>query len=351
MGRLAFASVSTWVTPPRSALSVAVEGGLPDRSDVYLARDWSESLPAGHDGIHPVPGRRIGRYSLIERLGRGRQAEVWRAIQTEPPCWEVALKVIPGAGRDPKKHARLRREAERAARLDGPGLLTAYEFGEDRGVAFMAMPLVVGTTLAAVIDRRRAIRSATSTVGAHPLALMSEPAYTRATVRVMTRVARALAQVHAARVAHRDIKPGNILIGRHSDQAGCVYLCDFGLARDLDVATPHQLRDGAGTPLYMSPERLLRFQADELRADVYALGATLFEALTLETPVEVSDDMPHDQWATHLATSRPRRASELRDDLPPALDELVAKALARDPGLRQPTAGHFAAELERCLSA
>src|SRR5207248_2893692 len=102
----------------------------------------------------------------------------------------------------------------------------------------------------------------------HPLADATAGAYLEGVVRVVAQIARTLDHVHTAFVVHRDIKPANILLDRH--RADGVFLCDFGLARDLDVATPEQLRDGAGTPLYMPPERLLRLRADEVRCDVYA---------------------------------------------------------------------------------
>ena len=105
--------------------------------------------------------------------------------------------------------------------------------------------------------------------------------------RILSRAARALAQLHAGRVVHRDIKPANILIDVR--RGGRVYLCDLGLGRDLEVATIEQMRDGAGTPMYMAPERLLRAPADEILCDLYSLGVTLFEALTLDRPFAVPD--------------------------------------------------------------
>src|SRR5207237_8847762 len=116
----------------------------------------------------------------------------------------------------------------------------------------------------------------------HPLAEATEEDYIEGVVRAVARVARTLDHVHASCVAHRDIKPTNILLDRN--RADGVFLCDFGLARDLDVATPEQLRDGAGTPLYMPPERLLRCSADEVRCDAYALGATVYDADTRVQP-------------------------------------------------------------------
>jgi serine/threonine-protein kinase len=99
----------------------------------------------------------------------------------------------------------------------------------------------------------------------------------------------------------------------------------------------------------MAPERLLRLPADEVRCDVFALGVTLCEALTLATPVEVPAEMPRELWSSYLATACPRRPSSLWPAIPPPLESLVLRATARDPSLRHPTAADFAAELESFL--
>jgi serine/threonine-protein kinase len=316
--------------------------------------------------VLPAPGRWVGRYRLIERLGSGRQADVWRAVRCEPTEGEVALKVLPlaASGHDPRRLAQLRREAERGSRLADPALLPTYDFGEVDGLVYLAMPLVVGCTLGAILDQRRERLALAGglrhedgpptdeTVRRHRLADAPEPAYVRAVVGLLARVGRAVAAAHAARVAHRDIKPTNILVAHDLDPSGSgpgVYLCDFGLARDLDVATPVQLRDGAGSPLYMAPERLLKRPADEFRGDVYALGVTLFESLTLEAPVEVPPDLPRSLWSQFLADTAPRRLRELRPDLPAALEAVTRRAMARDPSQRHPTAARFAVDLERFL--
>jgi serine/threonine-protein kinase len=251
-------------------------------------------------------GRRVGRYRLIEPLGAGGQAVVWRSALLDPPGGEVALKVLTlGLEHDRRRVARLRREASRVARLDHPSLLHCYEFGVADGAAFMAMPLIAGPPLADVLAARR--REGRPAPSAHRLARLPEDAYLRAAVLLISRIARALHAAHAARIAHRDVKPANILLDREGDDA---YLIDFGLARDLDVATAAQLRDGAGTPVYMAPEKLLGRADDELRCDIYALGVTLFEATVLERPFAPPEDLPRPLLAPYLAVwpSRSPRA-------------------------------------------
>jgi serine/threonine protein kinase len=296
-----------------------------------------------------VAGQQLGRYRLIERLGRGCQGDVWRAIAAGPDAVEVALKLLPPSlARDPRRLAQFRREAERRARLAVPAVLPTSELGEADGVVFMAMPLVDGCSLGEIIAWRRGGGLSEPTDPRHPLGGALEAEYLRGVVRVVARVARTLHLVHLAYVVHRDIKPDNILLERRCEDG--VFLCDFGLARDLDVATPEQLRDGAGTPLYMPPERLLRCPADEVRCDVYALGATLYEAVTLVPPVQVPDSLPWPAWTSYLASTTPARPQSVRPSIPDALDAIILRAMAHDPCHRHPTAACLADDLERFLA-
>lgn len=308
---------------------------------------WELSAESGskRDRVGVGRGCRIGRYQLLERIGRGRQADVWRALQTEPVVEEVALKVLSVSASDHRRRAQLRREAERGARLDDPALLRVHEFGEADGMLYMAMRLVEGCTLANLISQRRQVRTGRSVADAHSLAHATTEDYTQGILDRIARIARALARAHAAGIAHRDVKPSNILL--EEGRAGGVYLCDFGLARDLDVATPKQLRDGAGSPLYMAPERLLRQPADEVRGDIHALGVTLFESLLLVPPLSVPPDLPRSLWATHLTTSAPLVPSDLWPGIPRRLEAAILRATARDPARRYATAGELAFDLER----
>jgi len=206
------------------------------------------------------------------------------------------------------------------------------------------MPLIAGCSLAAVLEQRRSLRAGSATPAAHPLAVSRDPCYSWTMIELFARVARGVAAAHAAHVVHRDIKPGNILL----DHGSGVYLCDFGLGRDLDVATPYQLIDGAGSPLYMAPERLLRQPADEIRCDVYSLAISLGEALTLTPPFTIPETVPRDQWPAFLASAKPKRLGVFRPELA-SLEPTLLRASAKNPAERHPTAAHLADALERFL--
>jgi serine/threonine-protein kinase len=214
------------------------------------------------------------------------------------------------------------------------------------------MPLVDGCSLGELIawKRRDASKGALRAPvdPRHPLAEAVGYTYLQGMVHVMAQLARTVDHVHRARVVHRDIKPANILLDRH--RAEGVFLCDFGLARDLDIATPEQLRDGAGTPLYMAPERLLRRFADETLCDIYALGATLYEAVTLVPPVAIPDDLPWPSWTSYLATTPPVPPRRLRPEIPEVLEAIILRCLAHAPERRYPAAAALASDLQSFLA-
>jgi serine/threonine-protein kinase len=293
-------------------------------------------------------GRKIGPFRLIRRLGQGAQGEVWKAKRMEPRVEIVALKVLnPTLARLPNRLAQFRREAERGARLGGPSLLHVFEFGEVDGFSYMAMPLVEGTTLHHVIKGRQAFLRGEDLEPVHRLVTMGEAEYLKNTARIMAKAGRALAQVHAGKVVHRDIKPANILLDY---DRGCgVYLCDLGLGRDLEVATSEQMRDGAGTPMYMAPERLLKAPADEILCDIYSIGVTLFEVMTLDRPFQPPEGMPLSCLSVYLASTEPRLPSALKPGLPGELERIILKAIAREPARRHRSALELSSELDLFL--
>jgi serine/threonine-protein kinase len=207
------------------------------------------------------------------------------------------------------------------------------------------MRFVPGTSLRDVIKWRISFLAGEETEHKHPFVSMQDSEYQRTIAGVLAKAAVALSEAHDKQIAHRDIKPANLLLDNRGD--GTIYLCDFGLGRDLDVATSEQMRDGAGTPMYMAPERLLMFAADEIKCDIYSMGVTLFEALLLEKPFRVPPHVTASCLAPHLATAEPKRPRQLDPDISPELENVIGKAMARDPARRFESARDLAVSLQR----
>lgn len=318
--------------------------GSPGMSDALTSLTGPSARPR-EARLRPL--QRIGPYRLISRLGRGAQGEVWKAVGGAGRGF-LALKVLnPGLSINPRRLAQFRREAERGARLAGPSLLRVADAGEADGCFYMAMPYVEAATLFDVIHERRMRRDGHEPEPVHPLVELDDPAYYLEMARVMAGVARALHRVHAHRVAHRDVKPGNILLERRAPFGA--FLCDLGLGRDLDHATADQMRDGAGTPMYMAPERLLKAPADEVLADVYSMGATTFEALTLGRRLDPVRNVPFPALAPLLANARPRAPRAVDPNLPAGLEAVLLRALAHSPRDRYQSAGELAVALEAAI--
>ena len=290
--------------------------------------------------------RKIGSYLLMERLGFGSQGDVWKALQMEPIVRTVALKLLPtGTEFDDDRVERLRKEAERASRVGHASIPAIYEFGTANGRTYMAMQLVDGFSLSAVIRQRRSRLEGKPPADLHRLAVANESDYLQTVVNLFSRMARALGEVHGARLAHRDIKPANMLLDRTHEDG--VFLADFGLARDLDNISvrPEAI---SGTLIYMAPEKLLGTKgADDIRADIYSLGVSLFETITLERPFNVPENLTSIGKAYFLATTEPKRPRDFRPSLTRDLEAVVMKAMDRPPSGRYESANAFADDLDR----
>jgi eukaryotic-like serine/threonine-protein kinase len=299
-------------------------------------------------GWHPKAGQSVGPYLLIQPLGAGSQAVVWRATVDADPRREVALKLLATSSScDHRGEARLRREAGRGMRLHSPAILEVSDFGIADGVAYMAMPLVEGGTLSDVLDwRHQRPARGQSSDDAIWLAPLPEVEYIPALVGIMIRVARALQIAHDAAVIHCDIKPANILLDRRRSEH--VFLADFGMGRDLDALESGQRWELSGTPQYMAPELLLGRPADGRLCDMFSLGVTMFESVTGTQPFRPSED--GDPLAGRLskhALQEPTRVRTLAPWIPSHLAAIIETAMAMNPVRRYPRALALVEELDR----
>jgi serine/threonine protein kinase/tetratricopeptide (TPR) repeat protein len=266
----------------------------------------------------------LGDYELLEEVGRGGQGVVFRARQKSLNR-TVALKVISLGQWASKEHLkRFRREAEAAASLDHPGIVPIYEVGEREGSCYFSMKFAAGGSL----------------LDAAPV-LRTEP---RRCVALMAKVAHAVQYAHSRGILHRDLKPGNILL----DGRGEPLVSDFGLAKWLDASMDlTQTLAIFGTAGYIAPEQANRSWANlTSAADVYSLGAILFELFTGRTPF-VGE---HALSVIQQAADKP--APKLRSLLPGFdrdLETICAKCLEREPKARYRSAGELGEDLERWL--
>ncbi|CAM3106731.1 serine/threonine protein kinase [Mycobacterium intermedium] len=269
-----------------------------------------------------MEGTPFGRYRLIELIGRGGMGEVWRAYDTETQR-VVAVKVLPvNLANDPVFTERFRREALAAASLNDPHVVPIHHFGEIDGRLYVDMRLVHGRDLQAIIangvlDPERA-------------------------VNIISQVASALRSAHRIGLVHRDVKPSNILV----TEDDFAYLIDFGIARTEGEASMTGTGNVIGTWAYMPPERVTSGQTDP-RGDTYALGCVLHECLTGSHPFP--GDSLQQQIGGHLSKPPPR-PSVMRRGLPREIDDVIAKAMAKNPEDRYATVTEMAAAAKDAIS-
>ena len=290
------------------------------------------------------PTPRIGPYVLVKSLGRGSQGGVWLAIRFDGTHRRVALKVGASEWFEAESRDRLLKEFTRADKVIHPAILPVFDYGVDdiTGRAYMAMRLVEGYTLGQVIVQRRQHLARQTPEELHRLAILNDALYLSAIVSLTKRIAEALHQAHRVRIIHRDIKPSNILL----DHDGASYLSDFGLAQDLERSTSWGA-DLAGTLPYMPPERFTGRRVEfEERCDVYSLGVTLYEAVTLHRPHEPKGDKSPNSWTTYWRNEdAPRPPESFRPGLPRDLEAVILKAIDPIPSGRYASAQEFADEL------
>ncbi len=303
------------------------------------------------------PGRRLGPYHLICRLGRGSEGEVWEAVRASGGLRAVAMKVLrPHLSEDPLRRAAFLRAAELSRSFKANELLAALDSGEDEGFVYMSMPLINGPTLSQVIadqwDRVRPDHyqtcedGHTSAKGGWWLELGHET-YAYTVARAIARMTRGLATAHAKGVAHRDIKPSNILIDRECP--GRALLGDFGSATRLSGGDPYE-QYGWGTLPYMPPERLLNRKVNPVLGDIFAIGVTLYEAITLRHPRSFPAKVPRSCLPAYFANADPIPLHDFCPWLSRRLEAVVLRAMAYQAEDRHPSAINLADEIEEACA-
>jgi serine/threonine protein kinase len=268
--------------------------------------------------VEIAPGTQIGGYRILNLLGQGGMGVVYLA-ENVSTGQRVALKLLtPDLARSSGFRERFVREATYASSLRHPNVIEVFDAGEEDGVLYIAMQYVEGEDLKALLVRDGRLDA-------------------RRTVGLLGQVASALDAAHATGLMHRDIKPGNVMIAAGSPEH--CYLTDFGLSKNPSSDSIALTAQGefVGTIDYTAPELVLGKEADS-RLDVYSLGCLFYECLTGSPPFPKERDV--EVLYAHIQDPPPR-VSAARPDLPPALDDVVAKAMAKKPDDRFPTCSAF----------
>ncbi len=311
-------------------LSLAFEQqAKPERAEAVL--EWlkrthksvplDESLPGKRTGMP----QRLGRYVIERRIGRGAMGAVYLARDPRINR-QVAVKALPIEKEfedEELKEARLRfyREAESAGRLTHPNIITVYDAGEDKGLAFIAMEYVPGIPLRDFTEKTKLLAP-------------------KRALELCATTAEALDYAHNQGVIHRDIKPANLI---YNPRQGTLKISDFGVARLTDN---NKTKTGIvlGTPMYMSPEQLNAEQITGL-SDLFSLGVTLYELLVGEVPFKATNIAT---LMTKITTEDAAPIADRRAGIPPGADAVLAKAMSKNPENRFSCGAEMAIALRNC---
>ena len=270
------------------------------------------------------PGQMLGPYRIINQIGRGGMATVYKAYQPSVDRY-VAVKVLPSQLAESREFAaRFQQEARIIAKLEHPHILPVFDYGESDGVAYFVMRYLDAGTLRDKMEAGRPL----------PLDVID---------KLFTQLTDALSYAHSHGIVHRDLKPANALI----DAQGNVFLTDFGIAKLLESASPRLTQTDAimGTPAYISPEQAQGNPVDQ-RSDIYSLGIILYEMVTGSVPFTA--ETPLAVLFKHISDPLPP-PSLVKPDIPTAIEQVLLKALAKDPKDRFATASEFMAAWKRAL--
>lgn len=408
--RIEYLSYSSGRTEERDDLATAQRDLLarilhmpvnePSLADWAARSQAEEPASGGHEPPEEAALRRLGEFELLSELGRGGMGVVYRAWQPSLGR-QVAVKSLFRTG-DPKAEARFAREIRALGHVEHPHLIKIFTSGSDGEQWFYAMELVEGATLAAVCDRLQdggthpatvdflAWQNAVSTVCAEarktekslsreskvrshvsgdrvqeaaregqptvhspvlpfslsPLSPRPSKSYVNQVVELTKQVAEAAHALHERGILHRDIKPGNVMVTTEGTQ---VVLMDLGLAQIADEVEGRltKTRQFVGTLRYASPEQVLAVGGLDRRSDVYSLGATLWELLTLRPMFDADDHTPTPELMRRIQVEEPTGPRKYHPGLSRDLEAIVLKCLEKDAARRYPSALELVRDLER----
>ncbi|MBM3272503.1 hypothetical protein FJY94_04475 [Candidatus Kaiserbacteria bacterium] len=269
------------------------------------------------------PGSTLGPYRILEQIGLGGMATVYKAYQ---PGMDrlVALKVLPQHyARDPRFVKRFEQEARVIAKLEHRNIVPVYDFGEQDGTAYLAMRYLQAGTVKEILSHG-------------PLPLPDA-------AKLLSDIASALDYAHSQGIIHRDVKPSNVLV----DKQGNAYLTDFGIAKVIESTLEMTGSAALGTPAYMAPEQTLG-KAVTPQSDVYSLGVMLYEMVTGKPPFEADTPMAIALMHVHEPLPLPRK---VKTDLSEAVELVILKALAKDPKDRFASASELARTFAATIGA
>lgn len=284
--------------------------------------------------LEEMDRKNLGRYTIIKRLGGGGMGAVFKGRDVTLNR-DVAIKVMhPHIASRPNFRERFLQEARVAARLDHPSIVQVYDFGQDNNLLYIVMEYIAGPNLESMLRDLRARKK---------WIVLSEA------VELVRQVSLALNYAHEQGVLHRDIKPANIMIEpvRSDKLAYRPVLTDLGLAKLTEGGLVTEDGVSMGTPAYMSPEQALGKQTDR-RSDVYSLGVLLYELAAGRQPFPIKSLTEAIRYHTQEQPPSPR---SIRSDIPTGLEQVILKAMAKDPADRFPTAEAFAEALETTTDA
>ncbi|MCC7360245.1 MAG: protein kinase [Anaerolineales bacterium] len=273
-------------------------------------------------------GQTIGRYRIVEHLGRGGMAEVYKAYQANLDRY-VAIKLMHQfLAADQDFISRFEREAKNVAALRHPNIVQVFDFDVHNGTPYMVMEYIEGDTLKTHLEQ---------------LSREGKPLPMAEAIHIIREVGQALSYAHKQKMIHRDVKPANVML----DKSGRVILTDFGIAKILTGPSFTVTGATIGTPAYMSPEQGLGRPGDH-RSDIYALGVMLYQLVTGQLPYEA--DTPLAVMLKHVNEPLPLPRT-FKPDLPEGIERIILKAMAKNPDDRFNTADEMLAQLDNMNTA